>query len=104
VSDGLRAPWRALRYTELNAVRAGLVVDPAAYLWSSAAVHCGRRRSDILLDLAPWRDGWCACDWTEYLMAAISDDEVRRFGKETQRPAARSEEFTRVLEDRLDES
>jgi putative transposase len=33
--------WAALRYTELNPVRAGMVADPAAYHWSSAAAHCG---------------------------------------------------------------
>jgi len=32
--------WEALRYTELNPVRAGLVAECASWLWSSAAVHC----------------------------------------------------------------
>ena len=34
--------WAALRYTELNAVRAGLVSEPESWPWSSAAWHCGK--------------------------------------------------------------
>jgi putative transposase len=33
--------WQALRYTELNPVRARPVATPEAWKWSSAAVHCG---------------------------------------------------------------
>jgi putative transposase len=33
--------WEALRYTELNPVRAGLASEAQAWGWSSAAAHCG---------------------------------------------------------------
>jgi putative transposase len=33
--------WKALRYTELNPVRAGLVAKAERWEWSSAAAHCG---------------------------------------------------------------
>ena len=33
--------WEALRYTELNPVRAGLVAAAEQWRWSSAAAHCG---------------------------------------------------------------
>jgi putative transposase len=33
--------WRALRYVELNPVRAGMVPEAVAWRWSSAAAHCG---------------------------------------------------------------
>jgi putative transposase len=33
--------WEALRYTELNPVRAQLVTDAPAWIWSGAAAHCG---------------------------------------------------------------
>jgi hypothetical protein len=39
--------WAALRYTELNPVRAGMVVGPETDAWRSAAAHCeydGARR------------------------------------------------------------
>ena len=32
--------WEALRYTELNPVRARLVAEPHAWACSSAAAHC----------------------------------------------------------------
>ncbi len=32
--------WEALRYTELNPVRAGMVQSAELWKWSSAAVHC----------------------------------------------------------------
>jgi len=34
--------WEALRYTELNPVRAATVARPEAWPWSSAPVHCDR--------------------------------------------------------------
>ena len=36
------------RYIDLNPVRARMTDDPAAYLWSSCASHCGLRQEAIL--------------------------------------------------------
>ncbi len=33
--------WGALRYAELNPVRAELVTEADCWIWSSAAAHCG---------------------------------------------------------------
>ena len=33
--------WEALRYTELNPLRARLISEPELWPWSSAAIHCG---------------------------------------------------------------
>jgi hypothetical protein len=52
--------WIALRYTELNPVRAGLVVRPELWPWSTAGVHCGAEVSDSWLDLATWSERWTA--------------------------------------------
>jgi putative transposase len=38
------------RYIELNPVRAGLVIDPGAYLWSSFAHHAGMRVDPLITD------------------------------------------------------
>jgi putative transposase len=38
----------ATRYVELNPVRAGLVKDPAAYPWSSAAAHLAGRDATLV--------------------------------------------------------
>src|SRR3972149_2765159 len=40
--------FAATRYVELNPVRAGLVEDPAAYPWSSAAAHLSGRDDDLV--------------------------------------------------------
>jgi putative transposase len=48
--------WEALRYTELNPVRAGMVQSAAQWKWSSAAVHCGAAEPDACLEMAPWRE------------------------------------------------
>lgn len=39
---------RCHRYIDLNPVRACMVDDPAKFLWSSAAAHCGFRRDALL--------------------------------------------------------
>ena len=38
----------ALRYAELNPVRAGLVQEPEEWPWSSAAAHCGTAAPDAI--------------------------------------------------------
>ena len=41
--------WEALRYTELNPVRAQLVAEAHAWVWSSAAAHCATVQADPFL-------------------------------------------------------
>lgn len=43
--------WEALRYAELNPVRAGLVAHAQEWKWSSAAAHCGTSEPDELLEM-----------------------------------------------------
>src|ERR1700722_13430337 len=50
--------WRALRYAELNPVRAGLVREAKLWKWSSAAVYCGVLSGDDCLAEEPWRSLW----------------------------------------------
>jgi len=47
--------WKALRYVELNPVRAGLVTSAALWPWSSAAAHCGTGEADTCLEMETWR-------------------------------------------------
>jgi putative transposase len=68
--------WEALRYTELNPVRAGLVTDAVSWEWSSAAVHCGKMVADGLLAMAPWRCHWSDGAWREYLRAGEKESDV----------------------------
>jgi putative transposase len=63
--------WAALRYTELNPVRAGLVVAAQQWKWSSAAAHCGAD-TDAMLDMVRWRRRWTVPEWRIYLTAEES--------------------------------
>jgi len=96
--------WTALRYVELNPVRARMVAEPATWRWSSAAAHCGLASDDTWLDLHLWQQRWTAARWAEFLAAAESDEQLmalRRF-THTGRPLG-SATFVAALE-RLDDA
>ncbi len=91
--------WAALRYMELNPVRAGLVADPGAWPWSSAAAHLGQEEPQIPLDLRQWRRRWDAQTWRAYLAVADTDAEMAALRQCTHsgRPLG-SAEFVQNLE------
>ncbi len=91
--------WAALRYTELNPVRAGLVREPQTYAWSSAAVHCGKAQPDGWMEMDLWQAHWNASAWREYLVAedAPADVDAIRQCTHTGRPLG-SPEFVEELE------
>ena len=94
--------WEALRYTELNPVRALLVTRADEWRWSSAAVHCGRGTRDPWLCEEFWENRWNRDTWREFLDAghrASCLDQIRR-NTHTGRPLG-SAEFTRSLEMKL---
>jgi putative transposase len=68
--------WEALRYTELNPVRAGLVTTAEDWNWSSAAPHCALATPHPLLDMEPWQRRWTATQWRTYLSAGESHNDV----------------------------
>jgi len=89
----------ALRYTELNPVRAGLAAKAELWKWSSAAVHCGSAERDTYLDMAVWNRRWSFASWQEYLAAGESEAElttIRQF-THTGRPLG-SNEFIHSLQ------
>jgi putative transposase len=91
--------WEALRYVELNPVRAGMVESPERWPWSSAATHCGFASPDPILKMERWRQRWAADEWNRFLMQAESAAELaalRRF-THTGRPLG-SSEFVAALE------
>jgi putative transposase len=65
--------WEALRYTELNSVRAGLVLGAELWPWSSAACHYGVKEQDEYLTPEPWRSHWTSATWQEYLSAGETE-------------------------------
>jgi putative transposase len=91
--------WAALRYTERNPVRAGLVKEAAEWSWSSAAAHCGSGEPDACLALEMWRRRWTPETWRKYLEEGESESELRvlRRSTYTGRPLG-SEDFVAGLE------
>ena len=91
--------WRALRYVELNPVRAGMAVDAGSWRWSSAAAHCGLGGADLRLDMERWSNRWTVSEWREFLGEVASDAEVAELRRSTHtgRPLG-SAEFVAALE------
>jgi len=85
--------WEALRYTELNPVRAGLVAESECWMWSSAAAHCAPDPSAEWLDMQLWRS------WRIFLKAKDDASAVAaiRLSTHTGRPLGTAE-FVRALE------
>jgi putative transposase len=91
--------WRALRYVELNPVRAGMVSEAAVWRWSSAAAYCGICAPQPGLEMEPWRKRWTMAEWRQHLSAGESASDVatlRRY-THTGRPLG-SYEFVADLE------
>src|ERR1700721_2296623 len=64
--------WEALRYTELNPVRASLVAKAECWDWSSAATHCGANATETWLAMNLWSGRWSAASWRVYLEEGIT--------------------------------
>jgi len=91
--------WEALRYTELNPVRAKLVSKPEEWPWSSAAAHCGIADPDVCLTMEPWRAQWTVARWRDFLGEGESESQLAaiRESTHTGRPLG-SQEFVEALE------
>jgi putative transposase len=72
--------WIALRYAELNPVRAGLASQAELWPWSSAAAHCGVE-ADAALETAAWAKRWSAASWREYLERGETEAEIAAIRK-----------------------
>ena len=92
--------WEALRYTELNPVRAGLVTEAESWIWSSAAPHCGTVAAGECLEMEMWRGHWDVAKWREYLAAGVGESKIVpiRQCAHTGRPHGTAE-FIRALEE-----
>jgi putative transposase len=87
----------AVRYVELNPVRAGLVKRAEDYLWSGAAGHCGLRDDPLLSKDCPLIND--VKNWSEWLKLdnPIGFNESIRRHTRTGRPLG-SDEFIANLE------
>jgi putative transposase len=91
--------YNALRYVELNPVRAGMVERPSEYRWSSARAHLLGRPSPIELGRYPDPVLEGISDWSAFLEAGIHRDfsEIRAKTK-TGRPCCSIETCHRIEE------
>jgi putative transposase len=94
--------WAALRYVELNPVRAGMVEAAEQWRWSSAAAHCGLANPDAMLEMERWLKRWTIPEWQRFLADAESSAEVNALRRctHTGRPLG-SAEFMAALERNL---
>ncbi len=86
----------AIRYIELNPVRAGLVTEPIAYPWSSARTHI-QKHDDVLVNVSPLLE--LVHDWKGFLKGGIQEKEYHKLRQHerTGRPLG-GESFTDKLE------
>lgn len=67
--------WAAIRYVELNPIRAGMVRRAEQYPWSSAAGHCGATHDPVITTAESWTRRCRAIgDWSHWL--ASGDDQA----------------------------
>ena len=64
--------WEALRYTEMNPVRASLVEKAEQWSWSSASAHCGVEPAGEWMAMDLWASHWSPGDWRSYLDVGTS--------------------------------
>ncbi len=86
--------WMALRYVELNPVRAGLVERAWDWPWSSARAHLAGEDETGLLDMARWGARYSPAAWREALEQGIAEAAwAERFREATRtgRPLAAAE-------------
>ena len=95
--------WTALRYAELNPVRARMVDKAVEWPWSSAAAHCGMPDPGVGLEMTLWRRQWSEITWRKFLDEGESESELRviRRCTHTGRPLGPSNS-SRTLEERTD--
>jgi len=91
--------WAALRYAELNPVRARLVTAAEHWRWSSAPAHCGLTTSPLSLQLDRWQKRWTPSEWRQFLSAGDSHADLTALRQRTHtgRPLG-SAEFVAALE------
>ena len=92
--------WAAVRYVELNPVRARLVGEATDYPWSSARAHTGLQANPLLNPDRPFPGP--IGDWAAWLRAGLEEQTAERLrvNTSTGRPTG-SDGFVQELEVRL---
>jgi putative transposase len=94
--------WAALRYTELNPVRAGMVAHAEDHPWSTAGAHGGWAEPVAWLENEVFTAIWTPSLWREYLSQANTADADATIREKTHtgRPLG-SADFVAALEQSL---
>ena len=92
--------WQAVRYVELNPVRAGIVRRAEEYPWSSARAHCLGSADPLLSESRPFLGR--VADWSAWLAQGLDLEAIAELRRNTStgRPTG-SPEFTARLEEQL---
>ncbi|HUR39611.1 MAG TPA: transposase [Verrucomicrobiae bacterium] len=90
----------AVRYVELNPVRAKMVKCAADYRWSSAAAHCRNEPDRLLADPSPWLEGVVpGAQWHSWLEAGEQPEQITILRRNVERAMpCGSETFVARLE------
>lgn len=62
----------AVRYVELNPVRAGIVARAEDHAWSSAAAHCGRRSDSVVAEMPDNSPFAGIANWSQWLAEGVA--------------------------------
>jgi putative transposase len=92
--------WRAMRYVELNPVRARLVQNAWDWPWSSALAHATGIDESGLLNMDIWRARFDPVRWKQFLEEGLNarrDYDLIRQASRTGRPIG-SDDFIKHLE------
>jgi putative transposase len=69
--------WAAIRYVELNPVRARMTARAEGYPWSSAAAHCGLVADPVLTTDPAWQRRFIAIgNWSRWLAAGDEPEQA----------------------------
>lgn len=92
--------WAAIRYVELNPVRAGTVDEATAFEWSSARAHAGMVDNELLDAKRPFPGP--IGDWGQWLANGIEDETLNRIRENTSsgEPTG-DDDFVATIEGRL---
>ena len=95
--------WAAIRYVELNPVRAGMVSDATGYEWSSARPHADLTQRELLDPDRPFPGP--IGGWRQWLAGGLEDETLDRLRRNTAGGVPTgSEEFVNEIERRLGRS
>ncbi len=75
--------WRALRYVELNPVRANLIADAEQWHWSSARAHCQGYDPQGLIDMGDWHRQFEGFQWRRWLADPYEEEIAVRLREAT---------------------